>query len=56
MFVPVRCDLGAFPNDKWPTAFDTALIYAASGRGSTYQQAAIPAGPTVDVQIDVKTP
>jgi hypothetical protein len=56
VFVPVRCEIGAFPNDKWPTAYDTALIYAASPRGSTYQQAAIPPGPTADVFINILTP
>jgi hypothetical protein len=56
LFAPVPCDLGSFPNDKWPIDFDTALIYADGATGSSYQTGWIAPDPVANVAIDVRHP
>lgn len=56
LFAPVMCIEGAFPNDRWPIRYDTAVVIALSANGSTQGFASIPPDPTVDVTIDVAPP
>jgi hypothetical protein len=56
LFSPVACEEGFFPNDKWPIDYDTAVVFALSGSGSTFQSAPIPSDAMADVTLDVQHP
>jgi hypothetical protein len=49
---PVPCAAGSFPNDKWPIAYDTALVAANAG----IFDRPIPPVASADVTVDVVAP
>ncbi len=56
VFAPVACAEASFPNDKWPIAFDTAVVIADAPGNQTVQTTPIPADPMADVTVDVAHP
>ena len=56
LFAPVPCSAGSFPNDKWPIAYDTALIFADGAGSSTSQTGWIAPDPVASVTIDIQHP
>ncbi|HTJ44235.1 MAG TPA: hypothetical protein VL463_19155 [Kofleriaceae bacterium] len=56
VFSPVTCTAGSFPNDKWPTRYDTAYVAAFGPGHATEGRATIPPDPNADVTVDLPHP